>query len=250
MLAEYEMLNHDLAEPVRRQLALFVIAPTVGKPALEELFERPFGQTLVRHRAWMWYTAMLHSGLEREWEIMQAAHNFGMSMRGILVNIRDHVTREKWLLFSRRLGKTNLNPHCYSRTGTTQRIWTKGGSWSKQNNITKIVVLGEHLKGRDFNYHTFTRHLDPSKCTLMETELHQSIDYRNSLVPTATRNAIEYIRRRIPQLADLALPTVSYATASWFFQREIPHPKGGEVNWSRKLRPGHHNDRQLDWLPE
>src|SRR3972149_653039 len=75
MLAKYEQMNSDLPRETRRQLAVFVLSPKVGLPALEELFERELGQTPDRHRAWFWYNAIRLSGLESSWSEFASRYN-------------------------------------------------------------------------------------------------------------------------------------------------------------------------------
>lgn len=226
MLADYEVLNSDLPERVRQQLGMFVIAPKVGMKAMHELFERDLGQTLNRHRAWMWWTAMSYSGLSEYWGEFSAAYNLGLPVRDCLRALKGVVNEADWSLFSRRMGVKSLRPAAYSRVGTTNLIWTKGGTWDRRKNMTKIVVLGEHLKGRDLNYNGTTRRLDLDRCQLIETELYQLIDHNALLTPTAMFDAVDYVRHRIPSLIDSPRATTSPKVAAWFFMEPVPYQHG------------------------
>lgn len=252
MLADYEALNSDLPAQTRRWLGMFLIAPKTGVAALEALFERPLGSTLLRHRSWMWYQTMRHSGLERHWTNVANYHNAGAPMCDILKTVRDLSTKDEWLLFSRRHGipifsrdRVVLNPHNYAYKNAGKTIWTKGGTWWKDNNFTKIIVLGENLT-RDHNdtYLKFT----PSAAKVIERELHNLIDPDDNIFPTAIDRAVEYVRYRMPNIIGRKLKA-GYKMVAWFFQTRIPHPHGGFIKNDQTANYPMKCGTDWRWLP-
>ena len=228
LLAEYEHLNTDLPRNLRRQLAIFVLAPRVGTPILEELFQRPLAQTPLRHRSWLWYTAMRTSGLERYWPELVSRRNSGEPFGTLLRWLRSQATEEEWALMGNRLGK-RINPAHWSwkSSGKPTNYWTKGGVWDRRNNFTRIIILGESLDGeRDHTYSTLTQAITPASCRLLERELHNTIDEETLLFPDAIHQAVAYTRARIPQLAGHKINRASYKTAAWFFQTHVPDASG------------------------
>jgi hypothetical protein len=262
MLAKYEHLNSDLPRATRRQLAVFVLAPKVGTKVLEELFERPLGQTPIRHRAWLWYAVMSLSGLEYLWDEFAQRHNETGCIHHALKWLRLEGGEISWKELSRRLGipvlkkgHDTLSAFWWKHVehAPAQRIWTPGGSWDRRNNITRIIVLGESVE-RDYDYNTATRKLGPSGAKRIERELHALIDQSQLLVPQAVAEAVAYVRRRIPEILNRSRDAVSYRTVSWFFQEDIPHPKRGwvkyldEINYPRK-KIEHDDEIFVEWLP-
>lgn len=255
MLAEYEALNSDLPTEIRLQMALFVLAPKTGMAPLEAVFQRPLGQTFNRHRSWMWWTAMRTSGLEMWWEHMATHRNAGFSMRDCLRALKEQASPEQWELFSDRLGARLftqtplLRPAGYSREGTYTKVWTKGGIWDKRNPLTKVIILGEHLEGRDHSYSDVTKALTVDQCRRLETEVHHLISPDASLYPNAVAQAIEYVRRRIPAMLMYKRATTSYKVVAWFFQTRIPHPHGGWMKHDQEAEYPMKRKNDWRWLP-
>lgn len=262
MLADYEKMNADLPEATRRQLAVFVLEPRVGKAALEELFKRPLGQTPRRHRSWLWYNAMVASGMSHLWDDFCAQHNDGICMHHCLMWLQQEATPEEWALLSKRLGvelKSGkgvlLNPYWWKHYPHTPRsaYWTKGGIWDVRNNFTKIIVLGESLDAiRDHGYSAISRALTRADTAQIERELHNTFDPDEMLAPDAINGAVEYVRRRIPDILGYERELSSYKTASWFFQTQVPHPDGGFVLWTREANyPMRETDgKDINWFPK
>ncbi len=255
MLAEYENLNHDLPDQTKRWMAMFVIAPKVGIKAMEELFERPLGTTFFKHRSWMWYTAMKHSGLERIWYEFVYFKNQGISLCELLKTVRTLATPEEWLLFGQRLGMSvfhdtpYLNPYWYSQKHTEHQVWTKGGIWDRRNNYTRIIVLGERLTGRDHSFSALTRKLRFHQIEKIEAEVCNLVDENELLYPDAIDKAIEYVRWRLLSITGKRTRT-GLKIASWFFQRKVPHPQGGFIHYSQTVnypRRNKKHGRPEDW---
>ena len=236
-------------------MALFVLAPKVGTKALEELFQRPLGRTFFKHRSWMWWTAMRHSGLERHWHEFAYFHNEGVSICQLLKTVRSVATPEEWLLLSRRLGvpvfkpQEALNPHWYSRKGAEYAYWTKGGTWDRRNNFTRVIVLGQGIRTRDHNHNTITRKLSFRNCEQIEKEVFNIVDPDALLYPDAIDKAVEYVRWRIPTMIGRKARS-SYSMVSWFFQRDVPGP-GGVFYYKGDTKPRRvtQHTKDLRWLP-
>lgn len=255
MLADYEKLNADLPEATRRQLAVFVLEPRVGRAALEELFNRPLGQTPRRHRSWLWYNAMMASGMAHLWDDFCAQHNEGVCMHHCLMWLRERATPEEWTLLSRRMGIESLNPGDWKHHPHTKRYayWTKGGVWDVRNNFTKIIVLGESLDNtRPYWYSAISRALTLNDLMQIERELHNTFDPDEMLAPDVINGAVDYVRQRIPDILGYERELSSYKTASWFFQAKVPHPDGGFVLWSREANyPMRETDgKDINWFPK
>lgn len=263
MLAEYEAINTDIPREVRRQLAVFVLATKIGGDSLDKLFARPMGQTPFRHRSWMWYTAMATSDLGHYWDEFAGQHNQGVPMRDCLIGLRDHATPKQWECLSRRLGipvfkdgSLTINPHWWNSKGSTRKIWTRGGVWSRANKLTKIIVLGETLDGqRDHTFSQITRALSLNECKLIEREVCNVVDEEVLLYPDAIHAAIAYVRARIPIILGLKRSYTSYRVVSWFFQTKIPQESKGWVNYTDNYQKPKRQSRSrndpywIDWLP-
>jgi len=246
-LSEYDRLNSDLEKPVRRMLFMFAVAHRCSAGVLEELFGRPLGQTPRRHRSFFWYNSIISSGLESHWREFASRKNNGTSMSDCLIRLRRRATEDQWLTLSRRVGcgiftdSPRLNPHVYSRRESTQEYWTPGGNWSTRDNMTKIIVLGEHLPLRDYHNKMLST-IHHSQLLKLEDEVHGFVDEEALLVPDAQSAAITYVRSRLSELAGHTR-TASMRAASWFFQCAIPegmkwhhydhHNNGGHYKYDR-----------------
>ena len=242
MLHQYEELNKDLPAGVRRQLALFVLAPRTGIPVLAELFQSRLGKTPIRHVSWFWWNAMRSSGLEHLWDEFVTRKNNNIPMADCLIRVRRKADPENWKTLSRRAGtaifqgSSLLNPHRYRRTPTKGlKVWTKGGVWDRRNNFTKIIVLGEHLTGRDYAYSQLTKKLDDASCGRIETEIHNFVDPDDLLYPDAYLSACDYARVRIQKQVEWKR-NVGDVSLSWFFQGPVLVP-GGRVSLFSRERP-------------
>lgn len=225
-LAEYDRLNSDLEKPIRRMLFMFAVANRCSVQVLEELFGRPLGQTPRRHRSFFWFNAIISSGLESHWQEFVDRKNSGIPMSDCLIRLRRRATEDQWLTLSRRVGcgifttSPRLNPHDYSHRETTMEFWTPGGNWSTRHNMTKIIVLGEHLPERD--YHTkMLSNIHHSQLLKLEDEVHGFVDEQTLLVPDAQEAAITYVKGRLTEMVGRTL-SVGMRSVSWFFQCAIP----------------------------
>lgn len=255
LLAEYEHLNSDLPRETRRLLGAFALATRVPIAELEELFNQNFGRTLQRHRSWFWYNTMLTSGIDYLWDHFAAKRNAGVPMRDCLIDLRECCSEDDWETFSNRHGvvifkdsERLLNPHWWNDRGSTQRIWTRGGTWDRRNNFTKIIVLGETLE-RDYDYNQFARKLGPHGCALLEREIHHTISEEELLFSEAVHRATDYARERIPQLAGIFEERkASFPTVSWFFQTAVPKGEGRLIDYSEYGRATLRSHK-YDWFP-
>ena len=262
LLFKYERLNSDLDKQVRRQMAIFVLAPRVGTKNLEFVFGRPLGQTPFRHRSWMWYNALNLSGLGHLWPEFVERRNETACLHHALKWLQEQARQEEWALLSKRLGvelkpghELSLNPNWWKHQEHKQSInvWTKGGVWDRRNSLTRIIILGHHLDSeRDHSYNAITRALTRVDCQTIERELHNLYDPDTYLAPHIITEAIEYVRRRIPSVLGYKRETVGYKTASWFFQRRIPLPDGGFTGFQDRMdqrQTEHYPGKDLAWLP-
>lgn len=266
LLVEYENLNKDIPKSDRRQMAMFFLAPKVGRKTLEELFQRPLGQTPFRHRCWFWWKMMSYSNIGHLWGEFADLHNMGICTHHCLRWLKGETTEEEWIELSRRYGaplkrsKTNrINVNWWKPTPRgNPTIWTKGGEWPKGNNFTRIIILGEHIERTDWNYNQVTRALEPADCLTLERELSNLYDPDSMLAPHIIKEAVQYVRHRIPRILLYKRDTTSYKTTSWFFQTHVPHPDGGflhytdEVDYPRKrMKTREHGQQEwfIDWLP-
>lgn len=257
LLHHYETLNKDLPADVRRQLGLFYLASKVGRPALEELFERPIGTTPWVHVSWFWWNCMRASGLERLWDEFAIRKNSGSSLRSCLRWVRRESTPEEWALLSRRVGAPILQntalikPGTYSPSESTSSVWTKGGVWDKRNSFTRIIILGEKIEGRDYTYSHVTRKLNDERCWKIEREIRNFVDENSLLYPDALMSAVAYAKDRLTDYLRWPVKRVGPVTASWFFQRPVPVGGGLTVSYKDRImdtRRSKHGARML-WFP-
>jgi hypothetical protein len=236
-LHQYQQLNDDLAKPVSKQLFLFAAASYCHPDQLEELFDRPLGQTPRRHRSFFWYNIMLTSGVGWAWDEFASLKNSGVSMRDCLVRIRRLSSPEEWLTLSRRIGcgifrdASLLNPHDYSKLQTKTTYWSRGGVWDKRNGLTKVIVLDESLEREPYNL--ITTKLLPH-CDKLAKEVHNLVDEEAMLVPDAIDRAVDYVRHRVRDLVGWKAGPTHYRNVSWFFQADVPV---GAVwhNWKKTI---------------
>lgn len=221
LLADYEAMNRDIPAATRRHMGMFAIAPSVPKDSLEELFGRPLGNAPYTHRCWLWWQAMRFSGLSHHWDDFAALRNeegIGPATKAL----RSWVSLEEWKSLSRRMGYDYLNPHRWNWEGIPSDIWTKGGSWHRDNTFTRILLLGEHIERDPPRWNALTDALGPTGIRQLEAEASAMCDPDRDLYPVAVKSAVDYIRGRIPQLAGWNIENAGWRTVSWFFQRPVP----------------------------
>lgn len=232
-LREYKELNSDLDEDVLQQLALFALAPHVGKEALQKLFEPDVGSTPFRHRSWFWWNCFRYSGLAPEWDPFVQAKNKGKPMQRCLEIVRGMAHPDDWERLGERLGfpifrDEAFRPGHYKSTAPElpEAIWTKGGTWQRADPFTQIIVLGHHIDDRDPPRTQAEKKIHPDGVRSIESELYTKIDEDSALQPHAKRRAVEYVRKRVPELAGYEYNTVNYETAAWFFTVPVMDESG------------------------
>jgi hypothetical protein len=251
LLAEYDKANADIPQARRRQMAIFALAPQVGKKSLEELFDRPLGTTPWVHLSWFWAMAFEYSGISHYWDEFALRRNGGESPAACLRWLLERITPEQKERLERRLSGIPRGRDI----PTTHAIWTRGGVWQRDNNFTKIIILGEHLPPRDHSYSYVTEAFSPAQVEQLEREVHNSVDEEELLYPEAQLRAVEYVRHRIPEMLGWKRPTTSYKVASWFFDQPVPHPTGGfidcrsSVNYPRRTGSGGRPSKGGRWFP-
>lgn len=232
---------------------------------LEQLFERPLGQTPNRHRSWLWWQAFRTSGLASFWSGFTGYKNSGLaSMEELLRELQHDATDDQWTLFSKRLGywPKRLRPRSWHRldepTEPPRRLWSKGGCWDRFSPYTRIIWFGDHLK-RDYSFNAMASALGPTHARAIEYELFQLIDPDSFLHPDAIARAVEHAAVRIPYEAGWkGTPRASGNTLSWFFQTRVPDPNNEGrffAHWLEQqdysLAHTRHGKRvNWAWLPE
>lgn len=238
MYSIYKESNSDLPRDLMNQMAVFVLAKRLSKQVLEDFFGRPLGIAPRWHRSWLWYQAMRTSGLGHLWPELAERFNGGESMKSCLVWLRSVVSKQSWGLMSVRMGSTisgrnYIKPSEYSRFNNKNLYITKGGVWSTRSQITKIIVLKQHID-RDYTWNRRTVKLGPDKARRLESELANVIDYERMLYPDAICAAVSYVRERG---AEMIGERTHFGTAmvSWFFQYPVPIPETPwwVVSWER-----------------
>lgn len=100
-------------------------------------------------------------------------------------------------------------------------LWSKQGSWDAKSPFTKLLVLKQHLPERPL-LQRYQRRLGHDRVRFLERELMYLVNPDKLTPPEAKQRAVEYVRRRIPQMLGLNGTEMSPAVAAWFFQTEIP----------------------------
>lgn len=259
LLSEYENLNSDLPRRTRRHLGLFILGPKVGTNALEELTGKAVGNTIFRHRSWMWWNIFRTAGLRRKWDDFVERRNDGEPRDDLLREMRESISEDHWKVFSRRAGvpvvhgRENLHPSDYpEEEGDRQDIWTKGGTWRKSSPFTQIILLGKGIGYRP-PLTPWQRRLGQRGVRKIERELHGFIDPDETLHPDAHYRAIDYVRRRIVEILGYDFQRASCHTAAWFFQKQVPNRE----DWFFKpdpdtppTRTDNHGRHSWRWFPD
>lgn len=204
-------------------MAAFYIAPHVTNHTLRQLLGPDLSQTYRRDRAVFWWNAFALAGLEKEWEWFVAARNSGTErLSTILVRLRARVKEEDYKLLFRRLGYSSPPPLSsqfknYPRTKGT--VWTKGGTWHRVSNMTRLLVDKQPLGPRPIT-RPFQARLGQSGIEQVERELMSLIDPNEMLIGDARTQAMEYVRDRIPQLLGQRY-RMDVWWLPWFFMQHI-----------------------------
>lgn len=234
-IRHYEEQNQDLDTNLRRLLAIGATARFFGRKLLEEATQTKLPQAPFRDWSWRWWTVLQLSGLSDRWEDFISAVRAG-GVRAAATMLRVRVTPAQYSLFLRRAG---TNPHNDHRPRKAQILWTKGGCWDVRSPLTRLLVLGQPVTGRRFHLR-WQKKLGQEGCKRLERELLNLIDPNKMLVHEAKLRAIDYVRRRIPEM----IGTRRYKNAgpkaiSWFFNFQT----GRVVKYKGRL----YAKRSYDW---
>lgn len=255
-LAEYEQANSDLPRPIRRQMGAFVLAGRYPIEEVERLFDQRFGQTLTRHRSWLYWMVLRTSGLSHHWEAFRdAIHEHG-GLRGGIDYLWPLLTDEEKDLFRQRLDRPGFRPAKVKRTSPPPfYYWSKGGCWPWESPFTKIIIHEQHLT-RDHSFSHLTLRMEPDALRRLESELANLINPDDHLFPDAIDLAISYTTHRLAEIAGWKKKKPSLITVSWFFQTRVPAGDGkfaaywyGDRAPRRHVRKGR-RDANWDWFPE
>ena len=216
----FERLNADLPKRTRRLMALFTIARASTRGVVAQILGHD-SAALFRDHAKRWWMVLSHSGLSRYWEgFKDRGQNEGLTSS--CKWLRRAVTREQWELFRRRAGATN-GFRLWNRSTKPKGnvIWTRQGCWDKKSPFTRLLVMKEHLPERPL-LQRYQIRLGHDQVRLLERELTFQIDPDKMTPPEAKQAAVQYVRRRIPEMLGYKRSEMSAAVAAWFFGVEIP----------------------------
>ena len=216
----YEEVNADLPRQTRRLLALFTIARASTRGVIAQILGYD-SAVLFRDHAKRWWMVLNRSGLSRYWEGFKERGQYE-GLTAACTWLQSQVTPEQWDLFERRAG-VSIGFNLWNRSEKPKGhvIWTKQGCWDRKSPFTKILVLGEHLPERLLRQR-YQRRLGHDYVRLLERELFYEIDPDKMTPPQAKQRAVQYVRRRIPEMLGANRTEMSPAVAAWFFQIEVP----------------------------
>ncbi len=216
----FEEANADLSRRARRLLALFTIARASTRDVIKQILGYD-SAVFFRDHSRRWWLVLSHSGLSRFWDgFKERGQNEGLT--AACKWLRREVTPEEWKLFKRRAG-VSIGFKLWNRSTKPKGdvIWTKQGCWDRKSSFTKLLVLKEHLPERPL-LRRYQRRLGHDYVRLLERELMYLVNPDKLTPPEAKQRAVEYVRRRIPEMLGLNRNEMSPAVAAWFFQTEIP----------------------------
>lgn len=234
LLQDYEKylsLNSDLPKTTLRQLAVFYLAPKATKESLNKIFNHEFNSTPYYHRSWYWWNCFRLSGLDDEWERFVKDRNQGKEVHQCLKELKSRTDGPSWNLLLRRLGygpQDTFDPSAYSSSkkdgSSPTTVWTKGGTWPLSSNWTRIIVLKKHLPRRTLTQ-PYQFKLGHAGVRKLESELMHLIDPNQLLVPEAKKRAVQYVRKRMPEMLGYKRKA-SYIACAWFFDCPVQGPDG------------------------
>jgi hypothetical protein len=235
LFQQYLALNPDLQTSTAHIMAAFAVAPYVTNATLYELLGRRAGQTFRRERAFFWWNAFALSGLAKHWPWFVKRRNGGEPMNKLLFALRRRISRKRWLLLSRRLGKEELNPSIYTKRTGQGNIWTKGGTWARSSTFTTLLIHKQHLPPRP-KWLRWQEKLGDEGVRQIERELMNVIDPDVMLAPEARTYACDYVRARVPLLVGgyRLGRLMSAKHLPWFFQAKVPYDG---TTWRHRRRP-------------
>ena len=107
------------------------------------------------------------------------------------------------------------------------------------------MVLGLPVEGRTYD-RPWQKRLGTHRARLLERELYNAINPDAVLSYEAKALALDYFRRRLPEMLGWRKQKLaSYRAAAWFFQQPIPCPYGVVVPGGRLGYPYRRRDTQV-----
>lgn len=247
-ITRFEAANGDLDPSQRRLLAVAAAARYFGRKNLEAALGKTLPFLPFRDWAWRWWNVLQLSGLAGQWpRFKELAEARGL--RSALDDLRHRSTEEQFLLLLRRAGTGRVGER---RKHNTTALWTKGGTWDKRNNFTKLLVLNQHLPERELLL-PWQRRLGHDGVKRLEKELMHLVDPDKHFGVEARQLALDYARRRIPEMLNVTYKRASPKSLAWFFQVPIPGVQAITIAISRypfyrRLRPNRPGDtKQHMW---
>lgn len=222
-IKRYEEQNSDLPAPTRRMMALSACGKYFGRRVLEEATGQKLPRLPFRDWSWRWWNALNLAGLGSLWPGFVAQIKIGGLDQGArYVELRSSAKRYQTFLC---IAGTNPRNH---HKPVRDILWTKGGCWRIESSLTKLLVLKQHLPERTL-VTQYQKTLGHHKVRLLERELMNLIDPDTMMSSEAKHRALDYVRRRIPEMLGWKRKRVGYEMAAWFFQQKIPVPDGTVV---------------------
>ncbi len=224
-IERYENDNSDLPEATRRAMALAVVAPKFPKALMVQALG-DIKLTGYKDKSWRWWNVLRLAGLEQYWDGFRLrASQTGGSIWQASRWLRSRVSARKYQLFLRRAGSNPYHSH-YKSKGT--KVWTKGGTWDRRSNVTRVLVLGEHLGDR----HPAVYQMLVPWLEVLEQELHTLTKPDQISRVNCLYNAVNYLYSRSLELLQWRKQDLDrWKLAAWFFMETIRnwHPDGTET---------------------
>lgn len=220
-ITAYEQANPDVPQPGRRWLALGSVARRFYKRTLAEALGEPMPHAPWRDRSWFWWNVLATCGLEDRWESFKDDVR-ALGLRQAYRALRATLSCSQRAVLARRCGlkDAHLNPR-----PTRNVIWTKGGSWRIESNFTKLIVLKQPLGRRIFR-RPWHHKLNQDGVERLEREIMAVVNPDTELAPDARAHAVDYFRRRLPEMLGWKIPRASTESAAWFFMTDLPSSGG------------------------
>lgn len=206
-------------------MAICSVTRKYPKATIREALDAPLPYAPFRDHSWKWWNVLQLSGLAHHWDGFRDIAQT-QNVRKATQWLRKQVTKDEWDLLKRRLGKNPHHSNHAAKRGTL--LWTKGGTWRADSNFAKILVLKEHLPPRP-QLHRWQFAMHEGNCRLLESELMHRIDPDTTLITEAKKQAIQYVRRRLPDFTKSGHARASLAAVAWFFQTSVR--AGPKIIW-------------------
>ena len=224
-LKNYERDNGDISPATRRLLALSWLGSKYGRKVMEYVLGQSLPRTPFRDSSWRWWTCLRLSGMEDKWDgFKDLAERDGL--RKAMQWLRANTDPATLSIFQKRAGQGLHNTG--GRKPKGQFVWTKGGQWHKHMPMTKLLVLNQHLPPRH-KHKPWQRRLGDDGVHRLESEVMALINPDIVFPHEAKWTAVQYVRRRIPELVGgrgYRSGSASQAAAAWFFNQTLPTEDG------------------------